>query len=242
MATSQGLPRETREIRRNAMRTNHTRAGLRTAVLALGLGAAMTSGLSASPSESSLNSLMQYGTSGSIDSTGIEGPNVISFVPVTSGSFTTPSALSLGTFVVGYQPAQTTTTYDHTPFSITYTAQKVNGEVPDPNGTPTTITGFLNGKVTGPDQSSVVATFDPIEKPNFLTGDYANTLSVLDPQVSLVPSTTNSGQTTAQAHLEVVAAPSGSGGNQVPEPATVAFFLATIAGLGVRHRMVRRGA
>ncbi|HEU5116446.1 MAG TPA: PEP-CTERM sorting domain-containing protein [Isosphaeraceae bacterium] len=217
------------------MRTKHTWTGLRMSVLCLGLCATLTSGLSASPSESSLSSLMQFGTSGQIGTTGITGPNVISYVPVGSGSFTTPSAFSLGTFVVGYQPQGTVTSYDHTPFSITYTAQKVNGTVPTPNETPITITGFLNGSVSGPDQSNVVATFDPIATPNFITGDYANTLSVLDPQVSLVPSTTNSGQTTAQAHLEVVAAPSAA----VPEPATIAFFLTTIAGLGLRHRFRR---
>ncbi len=94
--------------------------------------------------------------------------------------------------------------------------------------------------MSGPDQSNVVATFDPISKPNFTTGGFGNTLSVLDPQVSLVPSTTNSGQTTAQAHLAVVAAPSSS--NQVPEPATIAFFLTTIAGLGLRHRFRRLAA
>jgi hypothetical protein len=214
------------------MRTNHVGTGLRRAAITFGLCAMMTSGLSASPSESSLSSLMQFGTSGQVGTTGITGPNVISYVPVSSGSFTTPSAFSLGTFVVGYQPQGTTTTYDHTPFSITYTAQKVNGDVPKPNETPITITGFLNGSVSGPDQSNVVATFDPIGTPNFITGAYANTLSVLDPQVSLVPSTTNSGQTTAQAHLEVVAAP-------IPEPATIALFLTTIAGLGLRHRLRR---
>lgn len=221
------------------MRTKHGWAGLRLAVISLGLCASMTSGLSASPIESSLASLMQFGTSGSIGTTGITGPNVISYVPVSSGSFTTPSAFSLGTFVVGYQPQGTTTSYDHTPFAITYTAQKVNGTVPTPNETPVTVTGFLNGSVSGPDQSNVVATFNPISNPNFLTGAYSNTLSVLDPQVSLVPSTTNNGQTTAQAHLAVVAAPDSSQ-TQVPEPATIAFFLTTIAGLGLRHRLLRR--
>ncbi len=106
------------------MRKNHGWTGLRMAVISLGLCATMTSGLSASPSESSLSSLMQFGTSGQIGTTGITGPNVISYVPVSSGSFTTPSAFSLGTFVVGYQPQGTMTSYDHTPFSITYTAQE----------------------------------------------------------------------------------------------------------------------
>jgi hypothetical protein len=176
---------------------------------------------------------MVYGTSGSIGMTGITGANVISFVPEAAGAFTSPSAFSLGTFVVGYLPPGQTTTYDHTPFSITYAALKVNDEEPMPNQSPITVSGFLNGTVTGPTQSDVVATFSPVANPTFLTGDYINKLSVLDPQVSLVPSTTNGGRTTAQAHIQVSAAP-------IPEPTTIALFATTIVGLGLRRRLVRR--
>ncbi len=233
------------------MRKTRGWAGLRLSVVSLGLCAAMNPGLragaidttatdtttaaSTSTTTAGLSAQMTYATAGSIGSTGITGPNVISFVPESGGTVNTPSAFSLGTFVVGYLPPGTTTTYDHTPFTITYTGQKVNGNTPTRNESPVTITGFLNGSITGPSQSAVVATFNPIAKPSFVTGDYLNTLSVLDPQVSLVPSTTNVGRTTAQGHLMVVAAP-------VPEPTAVALFLTTLAGLGLRHRFGRRAA
>lgn len=216
-------------------------AGLRWAVASLGLCALMARGAAADAIDSTLDpstvasvkSDMVYGTSGSIGMTGITGPNVISFVPEASGAFTSPSAFSLGTFVVGYLPPGQTTTYDHTPFSITYAALRVNDAEPDPNQSPITVTGFLNGTVTGPTQSDVVATFSPVANPTFLTGDYINKLSVLDPQVSLVPSTTNGGRTTAQAHIQVSAKP-------IPEPTTIALFATTLVGLGLRRRFVRR--
>ena len=215
-------------------------AGLRWAIATLGLCAMMSSAASAgvidlnsTTTPPSLQTDMLYATSGSIGTTGITGPNVISFIPEAAGAFTSPSAFSLGTFVVGYLPPGVSTTYDHTPFTLNYTTMKVNGTEPSKNGTPITITGFLNGTIYGPSQSSVVATFSPISNPSFITDNYLNNLSVLDPQVSLVPSTTNGGRTTAQGHLRVNAAP-------VPEPATIAVFATTLVGLALRRRFSRK--
>ena len=217
-------------------------AGLRWTVATVGFCALMARGAAAdtmgtttttTTATPSVPSTMTYSTSGSIGMTGVNGPNVISFIPEASGSFTTPSAFSLGTFVVGYLPPGVTTSYNNTPFSITYTATSVNGSTPTLNQTPTTITGFLNGSVTGNSQSDVVATFNPVSGGNFLTGSYINSLSVLDPQESLVPSTTNNGQTTTQAHLTV------SPGAPIPEPTTIALFTTAIVGVGLRHRFRR---
>jgi hypothetical protein len=70
------------------------------------------------------------------------------------------------------------------------------------------ITGTLSGTVTGPDQSTVVATFDSATIPDFVAGLNSNKLTINDLTLSLVPSTSNGGRTTAQAHL--VATPTGA--------------------------------
>lgn len=223
-------------------------AGLRWTLATLALGTVMARGAAADVIDSAAAQAeaaaaaaapvvtdMMYATSGSIGMTGVTGANVISFIPEAASAFSTPSAFSLGTFVVGYLPPGAKTTYDKTPFTITYTALKLNGKEPTKNETPITISGFLNGTVAGPSTSSVVATFSPISDPRFNLDDYVNRISVLDPQVALVPSTTNGGRTTAQAHLRVVAAP-------IPEPTTIALFATTLVGLGLRRRFTRRNA
>jgi hypothetical protein len=62
-----------------------------------------------------------------------------------------------------------------------------------------------------------------------VTGNFLNTLSFTDNPLSLVPSSTNNGHTSAQAHLSTE--------TRVPEPTSIALFLTTLAGLGVRHRV-----
>jgi len=184
------------------------------------------------------DAIMNYTTSGSIDSAGVSGPGVISLIPVSTNQFNAPSAFSLGEFQVAALPAGQTTTYVNTPFHITYLANTVNGVAPNPNQTPIQVSGVLNGKVTGSNQSDVVAKFDPLSNPTFVTGNYTNTLGFTDNPLSLVPSTTNNGQTSAQAHFDTVFTPS----NPIPEPTSIALFLTTLAGLGVRHQVRARRA
>jgi hypothetical protein len=175
----------------------------------------------------------KYFTSGQVGTTGVTGQSIISFNSInasSAGELMTPSSLSFGTFVVAPLAEGATTTYDHTPFAITFGTLSIDGVTPDPAPAPITITGFLNGTINGTSQSGVVATFDPIDNPNFSLGDLFGTLSVLNPQLSLVPSTTNDGKTTAQGFLTVLAQP-------IPEPTSIAVLALAMGGLVVGRRM-----
>lgn len=170
-----------------------------------------------------VNTLMGYSTITTVGTTGINGPSIIGFTDVTDASFTTPSAFSLGEFVSGALDSGIGVTYENTPFTVDLNLDGANE--------PIQLTGLLNGTVVGPTQNSVVATFDQVDPIEFLTidGNLAS-LTILDPELSLVPSTTNGGRTTAQAQVAVTA---------VPEPATVAVFLTALTGLALRRRMRR---
>lgn len=243
-------------------RTPHGWSGLRRATFVMGLCTLMAHQVNAAPIEGSAGDVMtpltttatattpdgqtsvtsrnQYFTSGTIDATGVTGQGIIDFRGIDAGQpgdFQAPSAFSLGTFVVGALAEGQSTTYTRTPFSITFNTLQVDGIDPVPNETPMTLTGVLDGTITGATQSDVVATFDPIGENPFQTGAFLNTLSLLDPHLSLVPSTTNGGRTTAQARLVVAAAP---GAQPVPEPASIVVFLAALGGLAL-HTRSRRG-
>jgi hypothetical protein len=199
--------------------------GLRNVAVALILGAAFGSAVEAAP-------IINYSTSGTVGLTGITGPNVISFNSVAIGEYDAPSSLSLGEFLVAPLAPGVSVTYDHTPFSITYLTNSVDGTPPVPNESPITINGFLSGTVTGAGRSDVVATFNPLETSNFQTGSYLNSMKILDAAVSLVPSSTNGGRTTAQGRNVVQLAPTPN----IPEPASIVVFLTAATGIGLRRR------
>jgi hypothetical protein len=215
---------------------------------AVGRGRADTieSGVSATTVDTP--TVMAYTTVGSTVGSGVgtdgTAQSVVSFVPV-SGTALTPSNLSLGSFQAAALADGQSVTFDNTPFTIKFTATSVNGATDfQPNDTPFDIKGFLNGTLTGDNHSTVTATFGPIGStgpqslPLFATGLYTNLLKVPDNPLSIVPSTTNSGRTTAQAYV----ASSLSPNSPVPEPSTVVLFSATIAGLAFRHRIRRARA
>jgi hypothetical protein len=225
----------------------------RTAVIALGL-------LASGAPRVVADDIMTYSTSGAVGTSGVSGSgNVISFVPVQNASVDTASNISLGYFQVAGLSAGQSTTYDNTPVTMTVvpsafgpmtstssasgTASPQAVVAPTPlNDTPITVTGFLNGTVSGPFQSSVQITFNPISNPTFSVPNGTGTLNLLaNDQQLLVPSSVNNGQTTLQAQITTTIGHE----NGVPEPSTIALFLSTVGGLGLRrlvHSRRRRAA
>ncbi len=207
---------------------------LRTAVVALGLLAWSTTGAKAD----AISNLLDYSTAGSINyATGVTGANVISYVPVTNASIDPSSNLPLGSFQVAALPTGQTTTYDNTPFSITLSPTSYNN-IALTGSTPVILTGTLNGSLTGSYQSSVNVSFNPVTDSAFKLAGASSTLNVLENDQKLLVPASAGGTTT----LEGVLATSGTPGAlaPIPEPSTIALFLSTIAGLGLRKYVVAR--
>jgi PEP-CTERM motif len=215
--------------------------GLRPMVFTLGLVAATAGGAQAASMSASVpaSPLLAYNTVGSsVGGTGISGNPVINFIPAT-GAVISPTNLSFGKFEVLAPADGSTTTYSNTPFTIQLKVDSVNSTTPVvPNQSPITVTGLLNGTVSGASRSEVVATFNPLAKSDFQTGLYVNTLGLPNSPLNLVPSTVNNGDTSLQASMTSMTAVT----QPVPEPSTIALFAATIIGLGFRRRMLARRA
>ena len=226
------------------MRMTQGWTGLRTAVVALGLVACAQTGANAA-AISTNDSILGYSTAGSIDTTttadGVSGTNVISFVPITNSQVSATSNVPLGYFQVAAEPTGQSTTYTNTPFSINFIPATIAGDTPT-SSSPVTITGVLNGTITGSNQSSVVATFNTFNGVSTLAttgGTYASSLSI--PQSSmlpLVPSSAGSGATTVEGMIATQLSPN----NEIPapEPSTIALFLSTVCGLGLRKYVLGR--
>ena len=221
------------------MRTNLGKNVLRSSAFALACLALTGTGASAGVMHtySTSATIMSDGISTSDGSTPTTMP--ISYNPVATGAFTAPSAVGLGEFVVSTLPAGQSVTYDNTKFAITYNPVTIAGSAYDASASPVTISGTLNGTLSG-GQSSVVANFDPITTPVFASADkqYLSTLSVVNNPLALVPASAG-GRTTVQASV-VTTTPAPAGGgidNQVPEPTTFAILATAMVGLGLRHRL-----
>jgi hypothetical protein len=207
---------------------------LRTAVVALGLLAWSTTGAKADV----ISNLLDYSTAGSINyATGVTGANVISYVPVTNASIDPTSNLPLGSFQVAALPTGQSTTYNNTPFSITMEPASYNN-IALTGGTPVILTGTLNGTLTGSYQSSVNVTFNTATGGAFNLAGASSTLNVLQNDQKLLVPASAGGTTT----LEGILSTKGSPNNEapVPEPTTIALFLSTIGGLGLRKYVVSR--
>jgi hypothetical protein len=206
--------------------------GLRFAVIALGLIVGSTTGARAD----AITNLLNFSTAGSIDtSMGVTGPNVISYVPVSNATVDATSNLPLGSFQVAGIAGQTTT-YDNTPFSVTFVPSSYQG-IALSDTSAVTVSGTLNGQITGPYQSSVQVDFNPVANGSFMLGDASSTLSMLqNDQKLLVPSSAG-GTTTLEG---IIATVGGNPEAPVPEPSTIALFLSTVGGLGLRRYVLAR--
>jgi hypothetical protein len=200
--------------------------GLRFAVIALGL-------LAGTAPLAQADSILNYTTSGGPGTTGVTGAPAISFVPVQDDAVDTASNISLGTFVVAGLTNGETTTYNNTPFTLSLIPNSFNGMAL--NDSAVQIKGTLSGTVSGSNQSSVVATFDPITNLTFAIGSGTGTLKLPNTSELLVPSTTENGQTTIQAQVLTSGIVS-----EAPEPSTIALFLSTVCGLGLRRYVQSR--
>jgi hypothetical protein len=218
------------------MRMTQGWTGLRTAVFALGLLACAGTGAKA-------DSILTYSTAGSIDASssgdGVTGANVISFVPITTAAVDANSNISLGFFQVAGEAAGQSTTYTNTPFSITYVPGSIDG---NPVSSTISITGTLNGTVTGNNFSTVVATFNPLTDGSFQVMDGSNlvtsTLAIPQGSQLLVPSLTGNGETTVEGLITTNGVPINE--TPAPEPSTIALFLSTVGGLGLRKYVLAR--
>ena len=209
--------------------------GLRTAVIALGIIAWSTTGAKA-------DALLQYSTIVPVDSgsgnAGVIGTNVISVVPVSNVSVDATTNLTLGSFQVAALPAGMSTTYTDTPFQLTFLPTEFGGIQLTPPSPAIEVKGFLNGTISGPNQSSVVATFTSVTGGAFDLAGASSTLTNLDNQkLLLVPSSSANGTTTIQDSISTGDANPES---PVPEPSTIALFLTTVGGLGLRRFVLNR--
>ncbi len=228
------------------MRMTQGWTGLRTAVVALALAAcAQPVAKGDAIAGSTSDAILGYSTAGSVDTTtaadGVAGTNVISFVPITNSQVSATSNVPLGYFQVAAEPMGQSTTYTNTPFSINFIPGTIAGETPT-SSSPVTITGVLNGTISGANQSSVVATFNTFDGKSVLdtaSGTYGSTLTI--PQsnmLPLVPSSAGDGATTVEGTIATHYTPT----NEIPapEPSTIALFLSTVCGLGLRKYVLAR--
>jgi hypothetical protein len=215
------------------MRTTQGWTGLRTAVIALGLFAWTTAGAKAD----TISNLLEYSTAGSVDtSIGVTGANVISYIPITGATIDPSSNLPLGSFQVAALPTGQSTTYSNTPFSITVLPSAFNN-VPLNDATPVTVAGTLNGTVTGKYQSSVNVSFKPVAGTMQFAGA-TSTLNILQNDQKLLVPASAGGTTTLEGTIKTSGFPNPPA--PVPEPSTIALFLSTVGGLGLRKFVLAR--
>jgi len=194
-------------------------------MLALVLGGLFASGAQASPTP-----VYYYSTSGTVGGL-TTGP--VTFLG-TGMSTVLPGSLNLGQFHTEPIPAGATLTLDNTPFSITLSESAAPGVGKPVQSAPSlTISGVINGSLSGNDSSSLEAQFTKVSQ-NF-PGPLPFDLNALTASpIALAPSGINGGNSSFSATVSSGIAP---GFFNVPEPTTLAVFATAAVGLGFRRRL-----
>ena len=204
----------------------------------------------------------QYSVTGTgLNSTGVSGPNVISFVGTgPQGATLTPGApFSLGQFAINTGLGLGSTTYNHADFNIELHLPQFNTTTPLGPVTPSNsypgyshqinqevIHGHLDGTVNGSGQSNVVATIDSVKAgygldPVIPEDKYNYVFPFPDSDVK-VPGTISLAAGAGQTHVAVSAEIVSSIGYPAPapEPTTLALYAAALGGLAFWRRQRRR--
>jgi hypothetical protein len=213
------------------MRMTQGSTGLRAAVVALGLLGWSAPRADAAAASTNLSNLLEYNVVGAVGNTGITGDttDVVSYVGVQNATIDPSSNIPLGSFKVPALPQGQSTTYTNTPFTLTFVPTAFNGMNLAQGAVQ--LTGNLNGTLTGPYQSSVQVSFNPLTANQFsLTSGSSSTLNLLPNDEKLLVPSSAGGITTLEGQIASTGLPTPA-----PEPSTIALFLSTVGGLGLRR-------
>jgi hypothetical protein len=190
-----------------------------------------------------------------ISDIGVTGTPVVAFRGVTDETVTAPTPLpfgsignpipavdqtgvALGYFTIAALSSHSSTTYNDTPFSLTFRVNAVNSDPAEANPNAFTVQGYLNGTVSGSQPSTLQAFIvSPVSQSwnapysslgDFRAGPLENVLTSAGGLVSLpLPSPPSMAIPEVAVNLITTMA--------VPEPASVVLF--TLLGLGlIFHR------
>ena len=173
-----------------------------------------------------------YNTSGSIS-----GPSnaPITFQPESSTTtLATPGSVVLGQFITNPLPTTASLAYNDTPFSVTLNVGGFNSTSPQTgpvNDTLYTISGVLNGTVSGDGTSSMMATATSISTTGaYSTPPFPISDLVISSQGIVAPNGSTAGVTTLTARVTAAGSPIPGLPAPAPEPSTIAILGLALAG------------
>jgi hypothetical protein len=202
---------------------------------------------------------IKYTTSMTLGDTGVTGPPLVAFWGVADHSITTPTpsppGMTMGPIPAGYQtsvplgyftvsrPAdQSSTTYDHTPFVLSFRVNSVDGDPSGASPQNLLVPGYLDGTVSSSQPSTLRAQF-VVPLPlgttasfaslgGFRTGPLMNTLTfpLSDLTIPLASGPTNTIPLLSGQLISAL---------ETPEPSSVVLF--GLLGLGLIARRGRLG-